>query len=403
MTIPRIATIVVGQGVWAAGQAITALFLVRFGSVEQLGLYSLGLSIYAPACLALGFNLRVLVAIDNDNQLSFVQALRFRFASVAVALLPAIVIMFTIGTEKDAVIASLLLLGRMADQVADLTSGFHQRHGNHESIGASWAARGIATSLPLLLSLAFKDSLPIAAALSSICALLSLWLTDIKALRKHPSTQNKDTLRGFLRFLGTHIHSAPYPFIDSLFYNSLRYSIGICISTEALGFLAVAQIIYTPVQLLISAIGYTFLTDARAAAAAANTQALSRLFFSGLALALLLSTSFFIITLLVPGHIPALLFGANLDGIKVWLVFLAIAVYPLPFVSFCTMISFSIEKTKLPTKALLISLSLFVSLLCVTWLLTNGVTNSQIMIAFATAGSVRLLVTVYNLKEIARF
>lgn len=331
-----------GQAGWAVAQALLMIALVRFGGLELAGLFTLALAVFTPACLFTGLNLRSLIAVDNEHAIDIRTALVVRAGSVISALLLcAIVLYFAAGgLTANWLIAMGLIVARGADQSADVTMGWYQRNNRLQLIGRSYFARGAATIVPFGLVLLFGGSI----ALAALATLAANWVThlaiDLRPIFRHRFESSPVSPAQLVRSLGGGLASAPYPFLDSLYFNSLRYGVVIFFGTETLGLLGVAQTLYVPLQLAITAAGYTYLTRARALVLSADRSGQLRLLAMGLAGSLLIGMAFVLFVYLIPAQWLALIFQVDGAAQKEVLLIFALATLPLPMGGF-----FSLSRT----------------------------------------------------------
>jgi hypothetical protein len=75
-----------GLGLWAASQMLLAVTLASVVSLDLVGVFYLGLTVFSLLMIALGLNLRVAIAVDEGNRIAALPALVIRLAT---SLMPA--------------------------------------------------------------------------------------------------------------------------------------------------------------------------------------------------------------------------------------------------------------------------------------------------------------------------
>jgi O-antigen/teichoic acid export membrane protein len=259
--------VVGGQVLWALGQAAVVLLLASNSMISLVGLLTLGLSVFAPICLVGGLNLRTLIAIDDSNSISIAVAIRLRFIFALFALAITVALLNIVSDNPEELIVVVALLGtRVADQLSDIAVGGFQRSGHHELIARSFAVRGAACAIPFGILWFLNGSVLVAAVASCLAALGATVVFDLRPQLTTTAACPPDggpNLVDFFKGLGKSLFTAPFPLLDSLHFNCFRYAIFMLASLEVLGLVGIAQTLYAPVQLLISAMGYRYLTKAR--------------------------------------------------------------------------------------------------------------------------------------------
>lgn len=248
--------ILVGQGLWAASQAGIVFFVSYRLGIEAVADYVLALAVFSTFGLLFGQNARNLLAIDNNKQLAVKRLIKSRglYTLIAYGIASAIMMFQEAGGWLF-----LILFSRVADQVSDLIFGYYQRQEIHERISISQGLRGGVGFLVILIS--FLESLDVIYLFSLYTfAVLCITLVYDVAYVWGASAGDIDTSEERIKVRLWRV----YPFWDSLHLNFLRYSFVFFLSKQDLGVLGLAQVLYVPVQLFITAIGYSYITKARA-------------------------------------------------------------------------------------------------------------------------------------------
>lgn len=258
-----------GQALWALAQALVIFLLAKqSGGIELIGTFTLGLAIFTPLCLIGGLNLRNLIAIDEGNEIDIVAALILRAFVVVLALAVTIIALQITGNLKEQWLIIVMLLGtRAVDHVSDVAAGFYQNNNQLKRIGHSFFARGCANFLPLVIvwSLSGRLDLSVVASfLTTVVFVIFFDLLVVKKIKKPQEEGRKLGIGALFKVLLPSFSASFFPFFDSLHTNSLRYAIFFLFSGSVLGLVGIAQTLFSPIQLLVSALGYIYLPRMRA-------------------------------------------------------------------------------------------------------------------------------------------
>src|SRR5580765_595960 len=113
--------ITIGNVVRAASQWAMIAVLAKFGTVEMLGQYSLGLAVTAPLMLLAGLQLNAVQVTDARNEFSFGDYLSLRGLTSIVAL--AVVRAIAVGSgfgQQTAHVVFLVGLAKAIDALSDV-------------------------------------------------------------------------------------------------------------------------------------------------------------------------------------------------------------------------------------------------------------------------------------------
>ncbi|WPH22436.1 lipopolysaccharide biosynthesis protein [Variovorax paradoxus] len=257
-----------GQALWALAQALVIFLLAKqSGGVGLIGTFTLGLAVFTPLCLIGGLNLRNLIAIDERNEIDVLTALILRTLVVVFALAVTIIALQIIGNLKEQGLIIIMLLGtRAVDHVSDVAAGFYQNNNQLKRIGHSFFARGCANFLPLAIVWSLSGSLELSVTASFLTTIVAVIFFDLLAVRKMKESSKERKNLGFgalFKVILPSFSASLFPFLDSLHINSLRYAIFFLFSGSVLGLVGIAQTLFAPIQLLVSALGYIYLPKVR--------------------------------------------------------------------------------------------------------------------------------------------
>ncbi len=354
--------VTIGQALWAVSQALMIIIISKKLSIELVGYLILGLGIYAPLCLAGGLNLRTLIAIDVKHELNLRDAFRLRAAAATFSFaIVATIFWLLTDSSLDLVILLCLTGTRIADQICDIAAGHYQRINNHSKIGISFGFRGVFTLLPFIGLLLFDWHVVIASALSFFGVLIITIILDVMPnLRNLGQSKKLDSgIVDLFKKFGKSNWSAPFPFLDSLHANSLRYAIYIFLTSEILGSIGVAQTFYAPVQLLISSIGYIYLSKSHLILSRGSISEMRGHILTGFIYGVFPVIGFATISAVMPNFLIGAAFPNTYLDPKYALLLIALAMSPLGIVGFTSQILVVSKKNKSYSISPLIGLIVF--------------------------------------------
>jgi O-antigen/teichoic acid export membrane protein len=323
--------IIVGQAFWALAQALIVLLLARqAGGVELIGTFTLALAIFTPLCLVGGLNLRNLIAIDEDKNIDIAAALVLRTIVVVLALaITILVLQFTGNLGAHWPIVVVLMGTRALDHVSDVAAGVYQSNNRLGKIGVSFFARGAANFFPMIVIWNLGGGLGLAVGAAFVITLVAVVICDLLSIKRIAEASKKEgdfKLRLLFKTLVPSLSASLFPFFDSLHANSLRYAIVFLFSSSVLGLVGIAQTLFAPIQLLISALGYSYLPKMRALVKAGERDKIISFVRIGSLQGLLPTIAFLLFSLIVPDSLLRILFGdIDLKGLRDALYMVSVA------------------------------------------------------------------------------
>lgn len=159
-----------GNAYYAACQWLVLIVLARFGSVEDVGIFTLALALTAPVVVFFGLGLRTILASDVRHERRFSAYVTVKTVTATSAFLACSVIaLWYTGPTRWTILA--VAAAKTVETVSDLFYGYAQREQRLDRIALSLALRGtIGTALLTVLYLTTHNL-----ALSS-CAYAAGWL-----------------------------------------------------------------------------------------------------------------------------------------------------------------------------------------------------------------------------------
>jgi O-antigen/teichoic acid export membrane protein len=175
-----------GNIIYALSQWAIVTILARFGSLEELGLYSLGLAITAPIVLFFNFQLKVVFATDSLNEYNFSQYLGARISHLTIAFLIIIIVAF-LYTNNLYTITIIILIGlvKYFEALSDICMGLYQKKDRIDLIGKSQFFKGIYSIIFVGTIYILTSNLIISVFGLLIVMVLRFFLNDIKYLKRY--------------------------------------------------------------------------------------------------------------------------------------------------------------------------------------------------------------------------
>jgi O-antigen/teichoic acid export membrane protein len=173
-----------GNIVYAITQWLIITVIARFGSAEDLGIYSLGLAITAPVVLFFSFQLRTILATDIKNQYDFPQYLGSRIIHLTFSFVLVIPISIFYSEDFKTILVIIIMgLVKYIEALSDICMGYFQKEGKVDLIGKSQLYRGISTSVTVIIIYIFSNNIIFSCLGLLIVMVLRYILFDLKKLR----------------------------------------------------------------------------------------------------------------------------------------------------------------------------------------------------------------------------
>lgn len=138
----------IGNVIYSLSQWGIVTIIARFGSPEDLGSYSIALALISPIVLFFNFQLRTLLATDEENKFSFNQYLNGRVSHLVISYIIVILVSFVYSDNYYIRILVMVLgMAKVIEALSDICLGYFQKIGKIDLIGKSQLFRGLLTVL----------------------------------------------------------------------------------------------------------------------------------------------------------------------------------------------------------------------------------------------------------------
>ncbi|WP_214844331.1 oligosaccharide flippase family protein [Exiguobacterium sp. s150] len=138
----------IGNLLYALSQWVVISLIAKFGSLEDLGLYTFSYAITAPIMLFFSFQLKLLLATDEMNEYQFTQYLGARIVHLSLGYIFIILLSFLIS-DSLYMTAILLMVGviKFFEGLSDISMGALQKESKIDIIGKSFAIKAVLISI----------------------------------------------------------------------------------------------------------------------------------------------------------------------------------------------------------------------------------------------------------------
>jgi len=261
---------VVGMGAWAGSQLLLMVAIASALSLDVVGVFSLGLTVFSLLMVALGLNMRLAIAVDREDRIAVLPALAIRFVTALGVFAAALATMSVYAPSSAAFLfGAVLLSGRISDQLVDIFYGFQQQQGRSLMVSASFFLRGMMTCL-LSVGLFLWRSPPQAFVLAgtvTYCLVSILFEIALFRGRWRPVAGGRFLSSVTEVLQDERIRSvSTFPMFDALHFSSFRLAVAPVLDPRSFGLFALAMNVFSAVQVAITALGLTALARLKSGA-----------------------------------------------------------------------------------------------------------------------------------------
>jgi len=246
----------IGNLIYALTQWGMLVVIAKYGSVEMVGIFTLGLAITAPIMLLTNLNLRVAIATDTYSEYSFGNYFALRIITLIVFYLILCLILVIGNYEIETIIVILALgLAKIIESFSDIMFGLMQKNERMDWIAISRIIKGLLSLLSLFILLWLTGNLFV-----SILGLLITWLIilvfyDIRNAKKFESIYPLFNKSNICLLLKLTIPLGIAQMLGSFNTTVPRYFVEFFLGAEMLGYFAAIAYIVVAGNDMIRAIG----------------------------------------------------------------------------------------------------------------------------------------------------
>jgi O-antigen/teichoic acid export membrane protein len=227
----------IGNVVYAASQWGIISIMAKIGTINMVGIYTLGLAVTAPIFMFTNLQLRAIIATDAKGQNSFGDYLALRLLMTLVALLTVGASSFYIGDSNETIFVVLLLgIAKGVESISDVIYGVFQQKDRMDLIAQSMIFKGILSVVSLMIVLVSTKNIILVTLTIMLSWVFVLLIFDIRTIRNYVTVKpifNKKVLYSLLKL------SIPLGFVMmliSLNDSIPKYFIKEFLGVEMLGF-----------------------------------------------------------------------------------------------------------------------------------------------------------------------
>lgn len=167
-----------GNTIYSLSQWGLIISMTRFGNLEMVGFYSLGLAITTPILMFTNLELRTIQATAESNyKFSNFLALRILTSILFIIILLTIVLIRN-DDYYTTLIIFLIGISKIIESFSDLTYGVYQQKERMDFISISQIVRGVISFLVVTIVLLLTNSLPFALVALLLCGLFTFIFYD---------------------------------------------------------------------------------------------------------------------------------------------------------------------------------------------------------------------------------
>lgn len=247
----------IGSIVYAFSQWIVLIIIAKFGTVEEVGIYSIGMALTAPIIMFTDLQLRSIQATDTDSIYFFRHyfALRILGNITATVILLIILSMDFYNVYKSFIIL-LVFLSKVLDSFSNVLYGQFQKNERMDFIGLSRTIKGIITIFVVFISYSFTRDLFISLVAMNISWFFIFLLFDLRNLRKFSLRMKPDfDWQKLMKLVKLALPLGVAILIISLNINIPRIFVERVLGDKAFGYFAAMLYFMVAGETLINAVG----------------------------------------------------------------------------------------------------------------------------------------------------
>lgn len=248
----------VGNIMFAFSQWVIVVLLTKIGSAEDLGNYSYALALISPIILFFSFDLRRVIATENENV--FLSFLTTRIINLFFASF--IILIISIFVTQDAKVVLIILslcIYKFFEYISDIIFGYLQQQNLMESIGISQFFRGILNILFFGSIYYLTSNLMLAINFMNFSMLIMLLFYDVKTIKLSKFNFKDLDFDEYKNIIIANLSLAISLLIISLIVNIPKLYLEYYYGKEILGYFSgiyyivtIANILLNPVLIILS-------------------------------------------------------------------------------------------------------------------------------------------------------
>lgn len=391
----------IGNLIYAATQWGLIVVITRLGSIELVGLFSLGLAITSPIILFTNLQLRTVQATSQNNEFHIGDYFGIRIATDFIFII--ILFIYLILSNYDGftnIIIILVGITKIIESLSDLLYGFFQQKERMELIAKSTIIRGVSSFIVVFFSLYLTGDLSLALICMSLAWLLVFIFYDIKNLYKFSSSLKPRFKISNINIVKLSLPLGLVVMIVSLNTNLPKILIEKLLNVEALGIFASISYLVFVGSKFIDSVGNALLPKLAKMYIAQNVKAFRKYLLILVGLSFMIGLILIIFSIIIGDFILYIIYGSVFSEYKNLLIL--IMIYGMfNYISYSLMVGLN-SMRKFKIQPYLGIFWLIVSISTLSWLIPEyglvGAAYSLIIYSLSRVVSIGILVFYYLRK-----
>lgn len=226
----------IGYGIYMGFQWLISIAVVRMMGYESAGVLSLAITVTSSFYVVAHFNVRTYQVSDYNNKFSTGEYVGQRLVNCAAAMLLCVVYSLICGYSGEKLLCIIVyMLFKLTEAFFDVLHGVLQKNYRLDTIGYSFAIRGVTIFISFVLGLWLAKSIVIASGIMFLSSFAMLFCYEIPRASKNGSLKPVFRLRSMLQIYKLSSSVFVYYFIFNLLTIMPRSLLEYYHGSEALG------------------------------------------------------------------------------------------------------------------------------------------------------------------------
>lgn len=245
-----------GNIIFYASQWFITIIIVKFGSSELAGIYSLGLAIATPLFVLFNMNTRSVQITDVNNEYYFKDYFSLRLYTTFLAIFVGAIWGF-LSVDKPEMLYAIILICviKSVDAVSDIVYGLMQKNERMDLVSKSLIIRGITTFSAMFITFYFTRRFILSLFIMLIVSLFRFILFDIKNIRLFEKVEIEFNVKRIIKLIKVSVPIALVGVIVALNPNIPRYFLQQYLGEESVGIFSALVYVSVAGNMISSALG----------------------------------------------------------------------------------------------------------------------------------------------------
>ncbi|GAB1793267.1 lipopolysaccharide biosynthesis protein [Priestia megaterium] len=245
-----------GNVIFYASQWLITITIVKVGSNELAGIYSLGIAIATPLFVLFNMSTRSIQITDMQNEYSFSDYFSLRFYTTILGIFSGILWGFlSVDKLSNLYIIIIICAIKAVDAMADIIYGLMQKNERMDLVSKSMVIRGLTTFGAMFITFFYTKSLTLSLIVMLIVSLIRLILVDIKSIKTFEVFELRFNFKKMINLIKVSFPIALVGIIVALNPNIPRYFLQEYLGEDAVGIYSALVYISVAGNMISSALG----------------------------------------------------------------------------------------------------------------------------------------------------